>query len=63
MYSFDRTYWKGITQGKTQANVEKLFDEAMRNLYRTSEHKKAGILGDFKYDKKFEFASYEDYYK
>lgn len=62
MYSFDRTFWKGITQGKTQDAVEKLFDEAMRNLYRTSEHKKAGVLGDFDY-KDFSFVSYEDYYK
>lgn len=60
--NFD-TIFKSLRQGNTQRKVEALYNETMKDLYKQAQYKKAGLMNDFKYDKDFEFTSYEDYYK
>lgn len=63
MNTLDKTMWKSFKQESTQRKVEAIYNEIMLDLYKQAQYKKAGVMGDFKYDKEFTFASYEDYYK
>lgn len=57
------TIYRSFNQSNVQRQVEAIYNEIMLDLYKQAQYKKAGVMSDFKYDKNFEFASYEDYYK